>query len=135
MKAIKYTLGIMIAGLSFTSFSQEANPDQNPNHAISAEKYAQQADVLTASQSTTVQDTYKAYDWREYKAEKKQERRDRRYEFRKMRFEARNRCCNRYGNRNFRYGYYPYNNSNSYSPYNVNPYYYSPNLGACPLLH
>ena len=92
----------------------------------SAEKYAQTSDEINATQGQTIQETYKAYDWREAKAEKQQLRQDRRYELRKLRYQTRNRCNRRY---------YGYNNgyyNNYYSPYNGyynNNGYYGPNCG------
>lgn len=111
MKNAGYILGGLLMLSSIVSNGQELAPDQNPNYMNSAEKYAAQADELTVSQSTTVQDTYKAYDWREAKAEKKEARLDRKYELRKLRYQSRNRC-------NSRGGYY--GRSNRYNGYNNN---------------
>jgi hypothetical protein len=129
MKKAGYILGGLLLISSFGSIAQELAPDQNPNYQNSADKYAQQSDELTATQSETIQDTYKAYDWREAKAEKQKIRKDRQYELRKLRYQSRNRCCN--GNRNYNgynNGYYNngyYNNQN----YN-NGYYNSPNCNS-----
>lgn len=123
MKRAGYILGGLMLLSSLGTVAQELAPNQNPNYMRSAEKYAAQSETLTASQSTTVQDTYKAYDWREAKAEEKQEREDRRYELRKMRIETRNRCYPPRRN----YGYYNgYNNGYYYNPgYNYNGYNYN----------
>ena len=60
-------------------------PDQNPNYKTSLAKYQSSQDKLLATMNTTVQDTYKAYDW--YEA--KQERRNQRINFRQERALAR----------------------------------------------
>lgn len=136
MKTLKYILsGLMIvAGLTVNA---QLAPDQNPNYMRSAEKYAEKSDELTANQGETIQQTYKAYDWREFKAEQKQQRIDRRYELRKLKIENRNRCCRQGCNRSNRpyynngYGYYNngcggyYNNACNCNPYTG--YNYSPN--------
>lgn len=115
MKTIGYLLcGILLSG-SMTAAAQTTVPDQNPNHERAAQKYADRSEELTATQSTTVQDTYKAYDWREAKAEAKQLRKDRRYELRTLRYQSRyNRVC--YPPRRYNYGYYnqPYWYNNGY---------------------
>jgi len=122
MKKMNYILTSLLIALSFGSVAQLA-PDQNPNYKNSAEKYAQRTDELTASQSTTQQETYEAYDWREAKEERKQLRRDRQYELRKLRYQTRNRCCNNgwnngYYNNNWNNGFYntPQYNNPFWSP-------------------
>lgn len=134
MKKI-FTL-LAIASLT-VSFGQDLAPDQNPNYQISQDKYMQKSDELTAAHSTTIQDTYKAYDWREAKEEQKQLRRDRRFELRKMRIQSRYPvCCNqgyrRYGNQGWNQPtYYCYPNYNyGYNNYYANPYWNSMYLGA-----
>ncbi|MFY7900768.1 MAG: hypothetical protein ACOVNY_11335 [Chitinophagaceae bacterium] len=57
-------------------------PDQNPNYLISQNKYMQYKDSLLLNQNTTVQQTYKAYDWYTAKLERKHERREFRREIR-----------------------------------------------------
>ena len=84
---------------------------QNPNYKVSLEKYKTQQDKLLATMNTTVQDTYKAYDWYEANQERKQQRVENRRERRL--YELQN-----YGNY-----YNPYNNY--YDPYTI-PYRYSP---------
>lgn len=89
-------------------------PDQNPAYKVSLEKYKSQQDKLLVTMNTTVQDTYKAYDWYEAKQERKQQRIADRRERRL--YEAMN------------YGYY-YNPYNYYfdpfsSPYRYSPYYF-----------
>lgn len=55
--------------------SAELLPDQNPNYQISQQKYMNQKDSLLSWANTTVQNTYKAYDWREAREERRAERR------------------------------------------------------------
>ena len=106
MKTIGYIATGLIMMSSISTFAQDA--DKNPNWRNSADKYATQASDLTATQSTTVQDTYEAYDWREAKAEEKQERQDRRYNLRTMRIQSR---YNYY--RPYQYGNFHHNNWNN----------------------
>jgi len=99
--------------LSSASFAQQTNPDQNPNYKVSMDYYMANHQELTANQGETQQQTYKAYDWTTHKAEVKQQRQDRKYELKKMRYQSRYRHS--YGG-NYNYPYY--NNYNSlYSPY------------------
>lgn len=133
MKNAGYILGGLMMIASFGSVAQELAPDQNPNYMRSAQKYADRAETLTATQSTTIQETYEAYDWREAKAEAKQERIDRRFELRKMRIESRNnRFCQPFNRRGWYYGngfYHPGYNYN-YNGFNYNPGFYNPNFGS-----
>jgi len=55
-------------------------PDQNPRYQESQDRYLMVADSLTSQQGTTVQDTYKAYDWYEAKLERRAQRRNWRHE-------------------------------------------------------
>lgn len=87
MKTITYIAGSVLLMASLSASAQDA--DQNPNWRNSAEKYATQAADLTATQSTTVQNTYEAYDFREAKAKEKQQRLDRRYNLKTMRIQSR----------------------------------------------
>lgn len=48
--------------------------NQNPNYLSSQQYYVQKADSLESTMNTTVQDTYKAYDFYENKLERKQNR-------------------------------------------------------------
>lgn len=124
MKKVNYILAGFFILSSFGSVAQQLAPDQNPNYQNSAERYAEKSDILTATQSETTQDTYKAFDWREAKAEKRQTRKDRQHELRKLRLQNRYRCgnTNRYYNNGNQNGYY----NNQY--YN-NGYYGLPNCG------
>lgn len=118
---LKTTLIIVCALFSVSALAQ--NPDQNPNYQVSQDKYMAKSDELTKNEGETIQQTYKAFDWTEHKAEMKQQRQDRRYELKKMRYESRYRCysqpfCNNpYG---YNYGYY-----NNYNPYGYQNQYFN----------
>lgn len=119
--------------LGLTSFAQTQNPDQNPNHKVSEVKYLEMTDELNSTQGQTIQETYVAFDWTEYKAEKKQDRKDRRYEFKKMRYQNNyrynsNSYNNGFNNNNGYYnnGYNGYNNNYN----NNNGYYNTPNCNS-----
>ena len=74
-------LGLMT--FSIISLAQNAPllPDQNPRFAESVNKYSKIADSLTLSQGTTVQQTYKAYDWYEAREERRELRRERNHRY------------------------------------------------------
>ncbi len=84
-------------------------PDQNPNFKMSLAKYQSSQESLQGTMNTTVQDTYKAYDWYQAKLERRQQR----ISFRQERALARIRYRNDYQG-NWDYGY-RYNNY--YSPF------------------
>jgi hypothetical protein len=77
MKYYFLLLLLFLLGLN-ASHAQDAN--QNPNYALSRDKYMAEKDRLSAGMNTTEQNTYKAFDWTTYKAEKKQQKIDRRQE-------------------------------------------------------
>lgn len=79
-------------------------PDQNPNYILSQSKYMGIKDSLSTAMNTTVQSTYKAYDWYEARTDRRQERRDYR---RQIRYSS-----------NMYQGYSTYYNNNYYTPYN-----------------
>jgi hypothetical protein len=54
--------------------------DQNPRYRESQFKYSQGADSLNSLHGTTIQDTYKAYDWYEAKLERRQQNREWRHQ-------------------------------------------------------
>ncbi|HSN61458.1 MAG TPA: hypothetical protein VLR49_11015 [Ferruginibacter sp.] len=85
-------------------------PDQNPQYSISKEKYMGLADSINKFHSTTLQNTYEAYDW--YDA--KQKRRSDRLLFRRELRLERARYSNRWNYNN----YNGWNNRNYYQPYN-----------------
>lgn len=90
---------------------ETATADQNPNYKESLQKYQSQQDKLLATMNTTVQDTYKAYDWYVAKQERKQQRVADRRERRLYRLQN-------YGNY-----YNPFNNY--YDPFAA-PFRYAP---------
>jgi hypothetical protein len=73
----KKLLTIWLAIASVAAYAQDALvQDQNPNYKQSMDKYAATKDGLQATMNTTVQSTYKAYDWSTAKAERQKDRRD-----------------------------------------------------------
>lgn len=54
--------------------------DQNPRYQETRAKYIELADSLNLDQGTTVQNTYKAYDWYEAREERRSLRRERNYQ-------------------------------------------------------
>ena len=60
-------------------------PDQNPRYRESLQAYLYKEDSLTANEGTTVQQTYKAYQYFEAKRERKDQRRQWRQDRRVMR--------------------------------------------------
>jgi hypothetical protein len=126
MKNLYFIIGTFL--LSINGFSQTTEPDQNPNYKVSQEKYAQISDSLNQTQGQTIQNTYTAFDWTEYKAQKKQDRKDARYNRRQMKYQYyRPTTYNNggYYNGNSNNGYYNngYNNGYYNSGYNNSPYY------------
>lgn len=71
--------GALYAGTASAQQSGLA-PDQNPRYRESQEKYYKIADSLISQHGTTVQNTYKAYDWYEAKLERRRQRREWRHE-------------------------------------------------------
>jgi hypothetical protein len=117
--------------LGLNSFAQTQNLNQNPNYKVSEEKYVEKTDELNSTQGETIQETYKAFDWTEYKAEKKQDRKDRRYEFKKMRYQNRYLYnSNSYNNGFNNNGYNGYNGYNNNGYNNNNGYYNTPNCNS-----
>ncbi|MCP9752576.1 hypothetical protein [Ferruginibacter sp. HRS2-29] len=107
MKKILLSFFVALAG--FAAHAQETTlaPDQNPRYAESRDRYIKAQDQLLVNMNTTVQQTYKAYDWYEAKQERKLQRYNDRRERRLLRAQ--------YGN-----FYSPYDN-NYYSPYRYAP--------------
>ncbi|GAA4338643.1 hypothetical protein [Flaviaesturariibacter amylovorans] len=79
---MKKALPLFVFVLGTVSAAAQAVPDQNPAFAVSREKYMRMADSITKWHSTTVHDTYKAYDWYEAREERRTERRNNRYAIR-----------------------------------------------------
>jgi hypothetical protein len=98
---LRFWLPAVICLTTVTAMAQtELAPDQNPNYAVSRNKYMQLADSVTRWHSTTSQDTYKAIDWL---ADRKEARMDRRDYRRKLRMENVRWDNDYYDN----YNYYP----------------------------
>lgn len=112
MKRVLILLAGFLLSLSYSSAVHAQNtsllPDQNPNHEISRSKYIQLADSLTRTQGTTVQNTYKAYDWYTAREERRALRRERNHLERLY-------SPSYYPSANFNFGY-----SNYYSPWGFN---------------
>ena len=109
MKKLLLSLFIIVAG--FAANAQELSPDQNPNYKVSMEKY-KAIQTAQTTMNTTLQETYKAYDWRTSKVEKKAERKAERREY---------RLFNNY-NQQY-YDPYNYNGRNNYGrPYQYRNY-------------
>lgn len=77
------TIASCLLGLTFNlgSYAQQAHleKDQNPRYEQSRAKYMNMSDSLTRNQGTTIQQTYKAYDWYEAREEKRKLRRESNY--------------------------------------------------------
>ncbi len=84
-------------------------PDQNPNYNLSRAKYVAN-NQLQSNMNSTVQDTYKAYDWRTAKEERKLERQNYR------------RQSRLYNNYNYTSPYYNFDYGNGYYQGNSIPY-------------
>lgn len=116
------TILIITAGLitlALNSNAQQANlaADQNPRYEESRAKYMNMSDSLTRNQGTTVQETYKAYDWYEAREAKRKLRRETNYQsslldysFYGGPFFYPTLRYNNFGYRNYGYGYRNYNN-------------------------
>ncbi|MFZ1528868.1 MAG: hypothetical protein WAT19_08960 [Ferruginibacter sp.] len=106
---------LLFAILLFSVFNLKAQdaalaPDQNPRYKESLDKYVASKDELQKTNNTTVQDTYKAYDWYQAKMDRRQDRINYR---RQMNLYRRN-------------NYYPYDNYyNGYDHYRNNNYRYN----------
>ena len=104
-----FSLGCMISFV-YASIGYAQTPplfkDQNPRYQESRAKYMGLADSLNLTQGSTVQSTYKAYDWYTAREERRQQRRER-------------------NNSNW-YSPYDYNNGYFYPSFNYN---YYPNFG------
>lgn len=84
MKRNLIIVACCIASLFYSKVGYAQKPelveDQNPRYQESRAKYIELADSLNANQGTTVQKTYKAYDWYTAREERRQLRRERNYE-------------------------------------------------------
>ena len=68
--------------------AQQDNSDQNPNYKQSMDYYMKQKNGLQQNMNTTVQSTYKAFDWYQNKQDKRQNRIDFRRDIRLARASA-----------------------------------------------
>ena len=120
METSKKILMFLLLGIfTLKARGQEVNPDQNPNYQKSMNRYLQKKDSLISGEGTTVQNTYKAYDWMELKKERRELRRERRYNIRMERALAPRYYTHPYYNEP-----YYYNNHTRYNyPYSYNDYY------------
>ncbi|WEK19377.1 MAG: hypothetical protein P0Y49_21620 [Candidatus Pedobacter colombiensis] len=73
-----------LAGIAYATagYAQKVDPikDQNPRYQESRAKYLKLTDSLNRDQGSTVQDTYKAYDWYEAREERRKLRRERNFQ-------------------------------------------------------
>jgi hypothetical protein len=74
MKNFTHILFLLMASLSSFAQTGRLTTDQNPQYMQSQNKYMAMADSVTKWHTTTLQNTYKAYDFLEAKAERKAER-------------------------------------------------------------
>ena len=116
IRNILLTLFIGAASVSFAQQNNQLAPDQNPNYLVSQQKYMNQKDSLLVWENTTIQSTYKAYDWHEAREERRNERRAYRRETSYYQTPYYLTPTVNYGWNN--YGYSPYT-YNSYSPYRL----------------
>ncbi|GAB4093427.1 hypothetical protein [Flaviaesturariibacter terrae] len=100
---------VLLASAPAFAASAQSVPDQNPNFAVSRDKYLKVADSVTRWHSTTMQNTYKAYDWYEAREERRSARRENRQAVRLVRAQR------------SRWNYNPY-----YDSYNSSYYYGTP---------
>ena len=80
----KLLLALFIFAGGYAASAQELTPDQNPNYKVSLEKYQALNTNLQTTMNTTVQQTYKAFDWYTAKQDRKVERRADRRENRRF---------------------------------------------------
>lgn len=113
MKKIFYAAILLV--LPAMTYSQETIVfDQNPRYKESLDRYLKMVDSLTAWHGITIQNTYKAYDWREAREERRKQRRAWRHEER----------MNRGYYNDYSYpDYYPYGGGRYYTPNYSYPYY------------
>jgi hypothetical protein len=98
-KTLLFGLGFVFSAMAFAQ--ETLAPDQNPNYTVAVAKYAGNSAQLQTTNNTTVQNTYKAFDWYENKQEKKQERLEFRRKLRLLQAEN-----SYYNNRYNDYDYY-----------------------------
>jgi hypothetical protein len=84
--------------------------DQNPRYRESQAKYARVADTLNKLHGTTIQNTYKAYDWYEAKLDRRRQNREWRHEERMNGYNDYTPSWSVYGNYSYPFGSYGYGN-------------------------
>lgn len=124
---------LLLTSVLFTiTFNAQTDPDQNPNYRKSMDKYMSMKDSSHVFMSSTIQEIYNVVDWAEEKQKRKDLKKARKHELKKMRIKANNQ------NRRYRYrrGYNPYNynnnnygNNGNYNNGNYN-YYNNPSYGS-----
>jgi hypothetical protein len=85
MKKNIFIIALMLVGglLSGTVKAQQTASlvaDQNPRYMESQAKYIRVADTLNSLHGTTIQNTYKAYDWYEARLKRRRQNREWRHE-------------------------------------------------------
>jgi hypothetical protein len=120
MKQLLLLLACLVT-LAATAQTTELAPDQNPNYLISQQKYMQYKDSLQVNMNTTIQQTYKAYDWYEAKLERKQNRIENRNQRRLYR--------NYYAFAPNPYDYYGFNRNGFSNRFNNNRFGLTPFIG------
>lgn len=114
MKKLFYIAVLLVFPVMIYSQPNSLVSDQNPRYQESQDRYMKLRDSLTAWHNTTIQNTYKAYDWREAREERRKQRREWRHQ---------ERLLNSYYSGYDYYGYYPY------AGYSYSPSYYYPSYG------
>ena len=79
MKKLFYVIAFL--GVPILTYAQQSPAaDQNPRYQESQDRYSKMADSLVKWHGVTLQQTYKAYDWREARAERRKQRREWRHQ-------------------------------------------------------
>jgi uncharacterized protein YxeA len=79
---MKTLLSVAVLLFISSTINAQQNSDQNPNYHKSMDYYMKQKDELQKTMNTTVQNTYRAFDWYQNKLDKKQQRIDNRQQVR-----------------------------------------------------
>ncbi|HEY1113973.1 MAG TPA: hypothetical protein VGE66_10440 [Chitinophagaceae bacterium] len=105
MKTLYLSLAILLAALApaAQADAQALLPNQNPNYAVSRDKYMGLADSLTRLHGTTQHDTYAAPDWYEQKLQRRDDRREFRQQLRLERARYHRGYSDYYGYQPYRY--------------------------------
>lgn len=122
-------LGLIVSMTTITVQAQEQLlPDQNPNYRNSMEKYMAEKDELLKNQGKTIQNTYKAIDDMELKAERKAQRKMFRQERRLARINNRSYYYNPGMNMGYNPYGYNYGMNYGYNNFGYNGGYYAPTM-------